>query len=221
MEFDISKMQLVNRDGTHMHESKLLLEEVPWIQFNYTGMYFIPVDGQRIWDPLFHKDLYIVGTVAGVNIQSKSKGIYLTENDGSELTTSDKIDLESIGNTMITTCGLYAAYSDGEHAYREYFNQLIEINYVVWFDGLDAESFVFGNIRRFMNAPGNVEMYEKEIVPNLQPKPLLPMVIRHADKLTKEIHKDIETLIEKEKQAKTTLSCLRLVESNQQAKGEL
>lgn len=220
MEFDIRKMKPVNRDGTHMYNSKLLLEEVPWIQFNHTGMYFIPVDGERIWDPLFHKDLYIVGTVAGVNIQSKCKEIYLNENDGNELTDSDKMALERIGNRIITRCGLYEAYSDDTHAYQELFDQLIEIKYVVWFDELDAESFVFGNICRFMNSPSNVEMYEKEIVPNLQPKPLLPMLIKRVDKSAKEIRNEIETLTEKEKQVKTTLSCLRLIESNQQTKGE-
>lgn len=220
MEYDIRTMKPVHQDGTHMYESKLLLEEVPWIQFNYTGMYFIPVDGQRIWDPLFHKDSYIVGTVTGVNIQSKSVEIYLNEDDGSGLTDSDKLALESIGNTIITRCGLYGAYSDGTHAYQEYFGQLIEIKYVVWFDELDAGSFVFGNICRFLNSSDNAKMYETEIIPNLQPKPLLPMLIRHADKLANEIHKDIETLIEKEKQAKTTLTWLRLVESNRQMEGE-
>ena len=220
MEFDVNKMKPVHRDGTHMYESKLLLEEVPWVQFNNTGMYFIPVDGERIWDPLFHKDLCIVGTVAGVNIQSKSDKIYVNEDDGSKLTDSDKKALENIGNTVITRCGLYGAYSDGTHAYQEYFGQLIEINYVIWFDDLAIGSFVVGNICRFLNSPDNVKMYETEIVPKLQPKPLLPMLIRHADESVKKIHKDVETLIEKERQAKTALTCLRLVESNQQTKGD-
>lgn len=68
MEYDLNKLPIVKWEQKDITRSKYLPEEVPYANYSGVDMYFVPVDGIRIYDPLFYYNTYIIGRVVAVHI---------------------------------------------------------------------------------------------------------------------------------------------------------
>ena len=78
MEFDVNKMDQICRDekNNDIFKSKYLKEDVPYVNYCDGDLYCIPVDGKRIYDPLFNIGNYIIGTIVGSQLRSKPNGVF-------------------------------------------------------------------------------------------------------------------------------------------------
>lgn len=185
MEFDVNKMNRVCRDKANVDifKSKYIGESVPYIHYCDADLYCIPVDGKRIYDPLFDRTAYIVGTIVGSNLRSKGTGIYQSDDDGSKIDDDEKFLFEKTGTTAITKaymCFPHDLYSDGTNAYLTWWYHLVRIDYMILTDPMTVAEYHYGDIHRFLNMNGREKIWDDELKPKLSEKPLLPMLADNA-----------------------------------------
>lgn len=192
MEFDVNTMNRIKRDETNLDifKSKYLKESVPYIHYFEDGdLYCIPVDGKRIYDPLFNKGWYIIGTIVGSHLRSKPDGIYQSEDDGSKMDDDEIFLFDIMGKPTIVPARLnvpHDVYSDGENAYYVWWYYLVRVDYMILTDPISAAEYHYGDTHRFLTGAGNEEIWEEKLKPNLIEKPLLPMLVENAQRAARE-----------------------------------
>ena len=220
MEFDVNKMDRIRRNekNNDIFKSKYLKEDVPVIHFEEGDLYCIPVDGSRIYDPLFYQNTYIVGTIVGYHIRSKNHELYQTENDGSKMD-SDETDLyKRVGTTAITKTYLDVPthlYSDGKHAYLSWWAYLVRIDYMILANPYLALNYTHGEINNLLRGFGNEEIWDVRIKPHLtDKKPILSMLVNNAKIKAHEITIDLNSIKRKSEYANKVYDELNAIMGN-------
>lgn len=204
MEFDISTMDRVCRDKANVDifKSKYLGENVPYIHYFEDGdLYFVPVDGKRIYDPLFNTGWHVVGTIVGVHLKSKPNRIYQSKNNDDRIDNAEKVLFNEIGKPIIAPAKLntpHDVYHDGVNVYYVWWLYLVRVDYMILTDPQSVVKNQYGDIYRFLTGDGNEKIWEEIIKPNLSEKPLLPMLIENA---RTEVHQHAEKLKNEERDA--------------------
>ena len=197
MEFDVNKMDQICRDekNNDIFKSKYLKEDVPYVNYCDGDLYCIPVDGKRIYDPLFNIGNYIIGTIVGSQLRSKPNGVFQSEDDGSKIEDDEKFLFEKTGETVIISARLnvpHEVYSDGEHAYYVWWYHLVRVDYMFLTYPYHAADYHYGDIHRFLNGAGNVKIWEEQLKPKLSDKPLLPMLVDNAKIKAHELDREFD-----------------------------
>ena len=204
---DLNKLVVVKWDNTSISRSKYLLEEVPCANYLGVDMYFVPVDGERIFDPLFYRNGYVIGRIAAVHLDQDPEGIYDRETrSGNTLRRSQ----------IIIPCVTDQIYSDGKDAYITWYSTLVKIESMILSDPKDIGYDQYMEFYKFINRIFPIETYKKEIEPNLKPRKLLPVI---GSQVTDELSKcrkkienaetELAVLKEKEKQVSHELTELQ------------
>lgn len=201
---DMNKLPVVKWEQKDISRSKYLLEEVPYANYSGVDMYFVPVDGIRIYDPLFYCRAYIIGRVVAVHLDQNPEGVY------------SSLRYSHIERSCIIPCVTDYIYSDGKYAYIAWHDELVKIESMILSDPKDITVKQYATFYKFANGIFPIQTYEKEIKPNLKPRKLLPAIgAQIADELSKcrkkieRVETELVALREKEKQLNHELTELQ------------
>ena len=205
VEIDLNKLPIVKWEQKDITRSKYLLEEVPYANYSGVDMYFVPVDGIRIYDPLFYYNTYIIGRVVAVHLDQNPEGIYNKLKDNAY-----------IGRSCIISYRADHIYSDGTYVYMVWYDELIRIESMILSDPKNLTVNQYATFYKFAHGIFPIQTYEKEIKPNLKPRRLLPVIASQIDndlskcrKKLEQVETELATLKEREKRISHELTELQ------------
>ena len=208
---DLNRLPVVTWEQKDVSRSKYLLDEVPYANYLGVDMYFVPVDGIRIYDPLFYCKACIIGQVVAVHLDQNPEGVY-----NRATRSGNSLRYSRIERSCIIPCVTNHIYSDGKCAYITWHDDLVKIESMIISDPKNLNVKQYATFYKFANGIFPIQTYEKEIKPNLKPRRLLPVIgDQVADELSKcrkkleQVETELVTLKEREKQISHELTELQ------------
>lgn len=164
-----------NNEDTTIDKSQYLMEEVPCANYFGVDLYAIPVNAERIMDPLFNREEFFVGMIIAVHLGTDSPNVFITKDD--ERLVNYPILKDLIGDKFILKISPKDIYTDGIHVYGICQCYLVELEEMLLYypTSLRADAyraFRFG----FIEQDNRAQIYEQEIKPNMQPKCIFPLI---------------------------------------------
>lgn len=178
-------------------KSQYLTEQVLCTIAFYTEIYAIPVDVKRITDPLFYREAYFVGKIVAVQLGQDLPNVFRTKDDEH----LGKCEIKDrIGNKCMAKLSPKNIYTDGIHVYGIYHDgichdYLLELEEMLLYYPasikIDAyRVFRFG----FIESDNRMDIYEREIKPNMQPKDILPLIKHQQSDIVHEYQTELDDL---------------------------